>query len=87
MDFFIQSIEKLLSQNFLHWLLAVGYTTAMKLEKLRASAVKMYLFESLVKELNLKDDDYLFDAIFNSESEEYFEKMIERIKIQYEKIM
>jgi len=45
------------------------------------------LFESLVKELNLKDDDYLFDAIFNSESEEYFEKMIERIKIQYEKIM
>ena len=41
------------------------------------------LFESLVKELNLKDDDYLFDAIFNSESEEYFQKMIERLDAAY----
>lgn len=44
------------------------------------------LFESLVKELNLKDDDYLFDAIFNSESEEYFQKMIERLDAVYEKL-
>ncbi len=64
--------------------------TLEKIERLRARVlesqdVNNLFYDKLVAELGLKpnstDEDLLFEAVFNSPSQSYFERIVQNIKL------